>query len=68
LGIWVDAGADQRHCLLGIDGMGDWAVRSTRRQGLALKLTMLSENSLLLPMVVRTLSGWSMVVANRPIS
>jgi hypothetical protein len=36
--------------------------------GLALKLTMLSANSLLLPMVVRTLSGWSMVVANRPIS
>jgi hypothetical protein len=29
---------------------------------------MLSENSLLLPTVVRTLSGWSMVVANRPIS
>jgi len=31
-------------------------------------LTMLSLKSLLLPTMVRTLSGWSMVVANMPIS
>src|SRR5690606_27390505 len=44
------------------------AMRSTRRTGNALKFWMLSENSLLLPTTVITLSGVTIVVPNRPIS
>ncbi|MCY1560366.1 hypothetical protein D9M68_974940 [compost metagenome] len=45
-----------------------FARQSTRRNGSWLKFWMLSENTLLLPTMVVTLSGVRMVVANRPSS
>ena len=44
------------------------AKQSTRRKGSWLKFWMLSENTLLLPTMVTTLSGVMMVVPNRPSS
>ena len=44
------------------------AVRSTRRYGFAEKFWMVSEKTLLFPMIVSTLSGVLMVVPNSPIA